>query len=67
MEEGIVEREALRAAVSSLPDRERQVIVLRYFRGLTQDKTARIMGVSQVQISRVEKKAMAYLRRRLEE
>ena len=67
MEEGIVEREALRSAVSSLPDRERQVIVLRYFRGLTQDKTARIMGVSQVQISRVEKKAMAYLRRRLEE
>ena len=67
MEEGIVEREALRAAVRSLPDRERQVIVLRYFRGLTQDKTARIMGVSQVQISRVEKKAMAYLRRRLEE
>ncbi|WP_294548510.1 sigma-70 family RNA polymerase sigma factor [uncultured Pseudoflavonifractor sp.] len=67
MEEGIVEREALRAAVSSLPDRERQVIVLRYFRGLTQDRTARIMGVSQVQISRVEKKAMAYLRRRLEE
>ena len=53
--------------MSSLPDRERQVIVLRYFRGLTQDKTARIMGVSQVQISRVEKKAMAYLRRRLEE
>ena len=67
MEEGIVEREALRSAVSSLPDRERQVIVLRYFRGLTQDKTARIMGVSQVQISRVEKKAMEYLRRRLEE
>ena len=67
MEEGIVEREALRAAVSSLPDRERQVIVLRYFRGLTQDRTARIMGVSQVQISRVEKKAMEYLRRRLEE
>ena len=67
MEEGIVEREALRSAVSSLPDRERQVIVLRYFRGLTQDRTARIMGVSQVQISRVEKKAMEYLRRRLEE
>ena len=67
MEEGIVEREALHTAVSSLPDRERQVIVLRYFRGLTQDRTARIMGVSQVQISRVEKKAMEYLRRRLEE
>lgn len=43
------------------------MIVLRYFRGLTQDRTARIMGVSQVQISRVEKKAMEYLRRRLEE
>ena len=65
--ESVMLREHIDALLEDLKDRERQVIVLRYFRGLTQDRTARIMGVSQVQISRVEKKAMEYLRRRLEE
>ena len=55
--------ELLKEAVGKLPQRERLVIDLRYFRGLTQDKTARIMGVSQVQISRIEKKALAELRK----
>lgn len=62
MEEQIVERIALREAIDLLSSRERAVIDLRYFRGLTQDKTARILGVSQVQISRIEKKALAALR-----
>ena len=65
MEEGVLERMALREAVRSLTDRERQVVELRYFRGLTQDKTARILAVSQVQVSRIEKKAMAALREKL--
>ena len=65
MEEGLLERMALREAVNALPDRERQVIELRYFRGLTQDKTAQILAVSQVQVSRIEKKAMAALREKL--
>ena len=67
MEEGIVEREALRTAVRSLPDRERQVVLLRYFRGFTQDQTARALGVSQVQISRIERRAVGRLRELLEE
>lgn len=66
MEEGFLEKLALREAVKSLPDRDRQVVVLRYFRGLTQDKTARILGVSQVQVSRIERKAVAKLRELLE-
>lgn len=65
MEEGVLERMALREAVRSLTDRERQVVELRYFRGLTQDKTAQILSVSQVQVSRIEKKAMAALREKL--
>lgn len=65
MEEGVLERMALREAVRSLTDRERQVVELRYFRGLTQDKTAQILAVSQVQVSRIEKKAMAALREKL--
>jgi RNA polymerase sporulation-specific sigma factor len=62
MEEGLLERMALRQAVTALPDRERQVVELRYFRGLTQDRTARVLGVSQVQVSRIERKAMDRLR-----
>jgi len=66
MEEAIVEREALRGAVAALPERERQVILLRYFRGMTQDRTAKVLGVSQVQVSRIERKAVEHLRRKLE-
>ncbi|MTR33143.1 sigma-70 family RNA polymerase sigma factor [Pseudoflavonifractor sp. BIOML-A14] len=67
MEDGIVERGALRAAIDDLPERERSVVLLRYFKNLTQDRTARVLGVSQVQVSRIEKKAMEHLRRKLEE
>ena len=63
MEEGIVEREALRTAITQLDHRERQVILLRFYRGLTQDKAARVLGVSQVQVSRIERKAVDHLRR----
>ncbi|MBQ8586818.1 MAG: sigma-70 family RNA polymerase sigma factor [Oscillospiraceae bacterium] len=62
MEENIVERIALQEAISCLNEREQMVIKLRFFHGLTQDKTAKILGVSQVQISRIEKKALAALR-----
>ena len=62
MEERIVESLSLRAALSQLSDRERLVIDLRYFHALTQEKVARIIGVSQVQVSRIEKKALANLR-----
>ena len=67
MEDGSVERVALRAAIDDLPERERSVVLLRYFKNLTQDRTARVLGVSQVQVSRIEKKAMEHLRRKLEE
>ena len=62
LEEELLEKIALREAVDTLPERERMVIDLRYYHGLTQDKTARILGVSQVQISRIEKKALLALR-----
>ena len=61
-EEGLIERLALHTAIGHLPERERKLIFLRYFKGLTQVKTARILGVSQVQVSRLEKKAIAFLR-----
>ena len=62
MEDSIVERIALKEAIACLNEREQMVIKLRYFHGLTQDKTSKILGVSQVQISRIEKKALTTLR-----
>ena len=64
-EEGMVERLTLRAAVDSLPEREQQVLLLRYYKGLTQMNTARVLGVSQVQVSRLERRALDKLRREL--
>ena len=66
MEEGVVERLALRGAINALPERERQVVFLRYYKNLTQDKAAKVLGVSQVQVSRIERKAMEHLRAKLE-
>ena len=57
---------ALREAVAALPGKERAVIALRYFRGLTQSASARILGVSQVQVSRLERRALENLRRSLQ-
>lgn len=61
-EERMVEKIALRQAISNLPERERTVIQMRYFHGLTQDRVAKVLNVSQVQVSRIEKKAIALLR-----
>lgn len=61
-EEGMVEKIALREAIDSLLERERITILLRFFRGMTQEQTARILKVSQVQVSRLERKGLAKLR-----
>ncbi len=66
MEEQVVERLALRQALAQLPEREARVIALRYYHGLTQERAAGMIGVSQVQVSRIEKKALAHLRTLLE-
>ncbi len=67
MEDEVVERLALRAAIDRLPERERKVVLLRFYKNMTQDRAARVLGVSQVQVSRLEKKAMAHLREALRE
>ena len=61
-EERMVEKIALRQAVERLEERERMVIQLRYFHGLTQERVSRVLSVSQVQVSRIEKKALSHLR-----
>ncbi len=61
-EEIMIEKMALRQAINRLPEREKNVIHLRYYHGLTQDRIAKILSVSQVQISRIEKKAISRLK-----
>ena len=65
-EERMLEQIALKQAIEELPERERTVIRLRYFHGLTQDRVSKVLGVSQVQVSRIEKKAIGHLREKIE-
>ncbi len=67
MEDSLLEHLALREAVAQLPERERTVILLRYYKGYTQQRAARVVGVSQVQISRIERRAVERLRKLLRE
>jgi RNA polymerase sporulation-specific sigma factor len=66
IEEKILETVALRAAVGQLEPRQKAIIDLRYFRAMTQEKTAAVLGISQVQVSRMERKALTRLRELLE-
>ena len=61
-EEVLLERLSLRQAIENLPERESLVIKLRFFHGLTQDRVSKVLSVSQVQVSRIEKKALSKLK-----
>ncbi|MFR1983945.1 MAG: sigma-70 family RNA polymerase sigma factor [Christensenellaceae bacterium] len=55
----------LRTAIESLPERDRKIIVLRYFRDMTQSEVAEKIGVSQVQVSRIESRIIKEFRQKL--
>lgn len=65
-EERMVEYVALRQAIERLPERERQVVFLRFYHGMTQERASRVLGVSQVQVSRLERRAVKLLREMLD-
>ncbi len=65
-EERLLEKISLRQAIDKLAQREAMVIRLRYFHALTQDRVSKVLGVSQVQVSRIEKKALKQLKELLE-
>jgi RNA polymerase sporulation-specific sigma factor len=56
----------LKSAIGKLAERERQVIILRYFKDMTQQQIADRLGISQVQVSRIEKKVLSDLRKQME-
>ncbi|MDE6357188.1 MAG: RNA polymerase sporulation sigma factor SigF [Eubacteriales bacterium] len=64
--ESIVDSIVLKQVIENLEEREREIITLRYFQDKTQNQVAEIIGVSQVQISRIEKKVLSKIRAYLE-
>ena len=65
-EETLLERVSLRQAIERLPEKEATVIKLRFFHGLTQERVSKVLSVSQVQVSRIEKRALVKLREMME-
>ena len=53
-----IDRIALKEALRSLDNKSRQIIMLRYFKDKTQVQVAKMLGISQVQVSRIEKKVL---------
>ena len=58
----ITERLSLEQALNALDEQDRRLIILRYYKSKTQSETARLLGISQVQVSRKEKKILAQIR-----
>ena len=61
--EEMLDRFILKDEIMKLPEKEKKVILLRYFRGKTQGEVAEILDISQVQVSRLEKKIIDKLRK----
>ncbi len=66
-QEDMLDRMLLKGAIEELPQREKKIIVLRYFRDMTQSEVAEKIGVSQVQVSRIESRIIKEFREKLAE
>ena len=64
-DENMVDMIALKQIIGQLEEKERQIIIMRYFADKTQAQVAKIIGISQVQVSRIEKKILKILREKL--
>ncbi len=62
---GIVDKICVKELISDLEERERRIIILRYFRDKTQTEVAKMLGITQVQVSRIEKKILLQMRRKI--
>ncbi|MGL4761278.1 MAG: RNA polymerase sporulation sigma factor SigF [Sarcina sp.] len=63
----MIERLALKEAIRSLDEKARKIIFLRYFKDKTQSEVAKLLGISQVQVSRIEKKILVNIKEKLRE
>ena len=64
-QDDLIEKMQLKSAIDALPERERKIIYLRYFRDMTQSEVAEKIGVSQVQVSRIESRIIKEFRQKL--
>ncbi len=64
-QEEMLDRMLLKGAIEALPERDKKIIVLRYFRDMTQSEVAEKIGVSQVQVSRIESRIIKEFREKL--
>ena len=64
--EALINRMVLKELLSSLEEGEREIIVRRYFHNQTQTQIAQDLGISQVQVSRLEKRILKAMRKRFE-
>ncbi|NLW70033.1 MAG: sigma-70 family RNA polymerase sigma factor [Eubacteriaceae bacterium] len=65
IEDNWVDNIALKEAVASLDEKEMLIINLRYYKGRTQNEVAKKIGISQAQVSRIEKNALAAIKRQM--
>ena len=65
-EKRITDRLALKEVLKELDDRERQIILLRYYKEKTQSQVGKILGITQVQVSRIERKVLNRMKLKLE-
>lgn len=65
MEVEVTDRLALYQALSEFEERDRKLLFLRYFRQKTQTQVAKVLGISQVQVSRIEKKLLLKMREKI--
>ena len=63
----MIDKIALKEALRSLDEKSRQIIMLRYFKDKTQVQVAKMLGISQVQVSRIEKKVLNVMRDKLQD
>ena len=64
-ENEITDRITIKKLISELKDNEKEVILLRYYKGKTQMQVAKILGITQVQVSRIERKVLDNMKRKL--
>lgn len=63
--EQLVNKLSIKEIISNLDEREKQIILLRYYKNKTQMEVAKILGISQVQVSRIEKKILNSMKSKL--
>lgn len=63
--QNIIDKIALKDVIGNLKTREKQIILLRYYRGKTQTQVSKMLGITQVQVSRIERRILDYMKEKL--